>query len=118
MNNEEYPVEISVVVPLYNEEESLPELQAWIDRVMKANGFTYEVIYVNDGSTDRSWEVIRQLSQEYPDAVHGVSFRRNYGKSPALHTGFGQGGDHDGRRPPGLPRRDSRALPDDNPGGV
>lgn len=49
MNNEEYPVEISVVVPLYNEEESLPELQAWIDRVMKANGFTYEVIYVNDG---------------------------------------------------------------------
>lgn len=89
MNNEEYPVEISVVVPLYNEEESLPELQAWIDRVMKANGFTYEVIYVNDGSTDRSWEVIRQLSQEYPDAVHGVSFRRNYGKSPALHTGFG-----------------------------
>ena len=88
MSNEEYPVDISVVVPLYNEEESLPELQAWIDRVMKANGFTYEVIYVNDGSTDSSWEVIRRLSEENPTAVHGVSFRRNYGKSPALNTGF------------------------------
>lgn len=84
-----YPVDISVVIPLYNEEESLPELQAWIDRVMKANGFSYEVIYVNDGSTDRSWEVIESLAEEHPGGeVRGVCFRRNYGKSPALHTGF------------------------------
>ncbi len=88
MNNEEYPLDISVVVPLYNEDESLPELQAWIDRVMKENGFSYEVIYVNDGSTDHSWDVICRLSAENPESVHGVCFRRNYGKSPALHTGF------------------------------
>lgn len=88
MINEEYPLDISVVVPLYNEDESLPELQAWIDRVMKENGFSYEVIYVNDGSTDRSWDVICRLSAENPESVHGVCFRRNYGKSPALHTGF------------------------------
>lgn len=80
-------MDISVVVPLYNEAESLPELQSWIDRVMKANGFSYEVIYVNDGSTDESWEVICRLSQDY-EAVRGVCFRRNYGKSPALNTGF------------------------------
>jgi len=85
-----YAVDISVVVPLYNEEESLPELQEWIDRVMKANNFSYEVIYVNDGSTDSSWEVIRQLADKNPEEVHGVCFRRNYGKSPALHTGFGR----------------------------
>ena len=84
--NEE--IDISVVVPLFNEEESLPELAAWIDRVMKANGFTYEVLFINDGSTDRSWEVIRGLCTENP-ALHGISFRRNYGKSPALNTGFG-----------------------------
>ena len=80
-------MDISVVVPLYNEAESLPELQAWIERVMNANGFTYEVIYVNDGSTDESWDVIRQLQAANP-AVKGVCFRRNYGKSPALNTGF------------------------------
>ncbi len=80
-------MDISIIVPLYNEADSLPELQAWIDRVMKENGFTYEVIYVNDGSTDDSWEVIRRLSQANP-AVKGVAFRRNYGKSPALNTGF------------------------------
>lgn len=80
-------MDISVVVPLYNEAESLPELQAWIERVMKENGFSYEVIYVNDGSTDESWSVIQQLSSANP-AVKGVSFRRNYGKSPALNTGF------------------------------
>ncbi len=84
-----YPLDISVVVPLFNEAESLPELQAWIDRVMKENGFSHEVIYVNDGSTDESWEVIERLAEEYPDTVHGISFRRNYGKSPALNTGFG-----------------------------
>lgn len=84
-----YPLDISVVVPLFNEAESLPELQAWIDRVMRENGFSHEVIYVNDGSTDESWEVIQKLAREYPQTVHGISFRRNYGKSPALNTGFG-----------------------------
>lgn len=80
-------LDISVVVPLYNEDESLPELQQWIDRVMKEHGFSYEVLYINDGSTDRSWDVIRELAQKYPE-VRGISFRRNYGKSPALNTGF------------------------------
>lgn len=86
-DNNSYPVEISVVVPLYNEAESLPELQEWIAQVMTANNFTYEVIYVNDGSTDSSREVIDSLAEKYPQ-VHCVSFRRNYGKSPALNTGF------------------------------
>jgi glycosyltransferase involved in cell wall biosynthesis len=80
-------MDISVIVPLFNEAESLPELQAWIDRVMTANGFSYEVIYVNDGSTDNSWAVIEQLAAKN-SAVRGVCFRRNYGKSPALNTGF------------------------------
>ncbi len=80
-------MDISVVVPLYNEAESLPELEEWIDRVMRENGFSYELIFVNDGSTDNSWEVISKLSKSNP-AVKGVSFRRNYGKSPALNTGF------------------------------
>lgn len=78
---------ISVVVPLYNEDESLPELHKWIARVMKENNFTYEIIFVNDGSTDRSWEVIEQLAAEYEE-VKGIKFRRNYGKSPALYCGF------------------------------
>ena len=72
---------------MFNEEESLPELYAWIERVMKANNFTYEVIFVNDGSTDNSWNVIESLSQKSP-AVKGIKFRRNYGKSPALFCGF------------------------------
>ena len=80
-------MDISVVIPLYNEDESLPELHAWIERVMNENGFTYEVIFVNDGSTDRSWEVIEQLSKE-SEHVKGIKFRRNYGKSPALYCGF------------------------------
>jgi glycosyltransferase involved in cell wall biosynthesis len=80
-------MDISVVVPLYNEEESLPELYAWIERVMKANGFTYEVIFVNDGSTDKSWQVIKDLSDK-SENVKGIKFRRNYGKSPALFCGF------------------------------
>ncbi len=80
-------MDISVVVPLYNEEESLPELLAWIERVMAANHFTYEVIFVNDGSTDRSWQVIESLRAK-SDAVKGIKFRRNYGKSPALFCGF------------------------------
>ncbi len=81
-------LDISVVVPLYNEAESLPELNAWIARVMQQNAFTYEVIYINDGSSDNSWQVIRQLSEADPEHVKGASFRRNYGKSPALNTGF------------------------------
>lgn len=80
-------MDISVVVPLYNEAESLPELYSWIDRVMKSNGFTYEVIFVNDGSTDNSWNVIEQLQKSSPN-VKGIKFRRNYGKSPALYCGF------------------------------
>lgn len=81
-------MDISVVIPLFNEEESLPELISWIDRVMKSNNFQYEAIFVDDGSTDNSWSVIESLKLKYP-AVKGIKFRRNYGKSPALHTGFG-----------------------------
>ena len=77
----------SVVIPLYNEEESLAELHAWIKRVMDEHGFSYEVIFCNDGSTDHSWQVIEQLAAQYPE-VHGIKFRRNYGKSPALFCGF------------------------------
>ena len=82
-------MDISVVIPLYNEDESLPELHAWIERVMDENSFTYEIIFVNDGSTDRSWEVIEELCRKSP-CVHGIKFRRNYGKSPALYCGFEQ----------------------------
>lgn len=80
-------MDISVVVPLYNEAESLPELYEWIDGVMRANGFSYEVIFVNDGSTDDSWNVIKRL-KEKSNVVKAVRFRRNYGKSPALYCGF------------------------------
>ena len=80
-------MDISVVIPLYNEEESLPELFAWIQRVMTQNGFSYEVIFVNDGSTDRSWQVIEELAAQN-DTVKGIKFRRNHGKSPALYCGF------------------------------
>lgn len=81
-------MDISVVVPLFNEEESLPELFEWIKRVMNENHFTFEVIFVNDGSTDNSWKVIESLQQANPDEVKGIKFRRNYGKSPALYCGF------------------------------
>ena len=80
-------MDISVIVPLYNEAESLPELEAWIRKVMDENKFSYEIIFINDGSTDESWEVIRSLQKNNP-SVKGVCFRRNYGKSPALNTGF------------------------------
>lgn len=80
-------MDISLVIPLYNEDESLRELTIWIDKVMQQHNFTYEILFINDGSTDRSWQVIEELRQEYP-AVKGVKFRRNYGKSPALHVGF------------------------------
>ena len=82
-------MDISVVIPLYNEAESLPELYAWIERVMKEHGFSYEVIFVNDGSTDESWKVISDLAAK-SDCVKGIKFRRNYGKSPALYCGFEQ----------------------------
>ena len=81
-------MDISVVIPLFNEEESLPELFSWIKRVMEENRFSYEVFFVNDGSTDNSWQVIEQLREDNPDVVHGIKFRRNYGKSPALYCGF------------------------------
>ena len=80
-------MDISVVIPLYNEDESLPELYEWIERVMSANNFTFEVIFVNDGSTDHSWDVINKLAQQ-SEHVRGIKFRRNYGKSPALYCGF------------------------------
>ena len=80
-------LDISVVVPLLNESESLPELTGWIDRVMREGGFAYEVIFVDDGSSDASWSVIKRLSEQYP-AVRGIKFRRNYGKSAALYCGF------------------------------
>ncbi|MDE6553101.1 MAG: glycosyltransferase family 2 protein [Muribaculaceae bacterium] len=80
-------MDISVVVPLYNEEESLPELHAWITRVMEENGFSYEIIFCNDGSTDDSMRVIKELAKG-DEHVHCVSFSRNYGKSPALNEGF------------------------------
>ena len=80
-------MDISVVIPLYNEAESLPELEAWIERVMKEHNFTYEIIFVNDGSTDNSWEVIQELQQKN-SCIRAIKFRRNYGKSPGLHCGF------------------------------
>ena len=79
--------DISVVVPLFNEDESLPELHAWIQRVMQENKFSYEIIFVDDGSTDRSWSVIEALREKDAN-VHGIKFRRNYGKSPGLYNGF------------------------------
>lgn len=85
--SEEKKLDLSIVVPLYNEEESLPELVAWIDRVATEHKLTYEVIMIDDGSTDRSWEVVEQLAAQY-DAVRGIAFRRNYGKSAALYCGF------------------------------
>ncbi len=80
-------MDISVVVPLFNEAESLPELHAWIQRVMQANNFSYEIIFVNDGSTDHSWDIIEELSKKDSN-VKAIKFRRNYGKSPALYCGF------------------------------
>ena len=75
-------MDISVVIPLYNEEESLPELSAWISKVMDAHNYSYEVIFVDDGSTDHSWQTICKLRDESP-SIKGIKFRRNYGKSPA-----------------------------------
>ncbi|MCQ2337257.1 MAG: glycosyltransferase family 2 protein [Paludibacteraceae bacterium] len=80
---------LSVIIPLFNEQESLPELFAWIKRVMTENKFSYEVIFVDDGSTDGSWSTILELSKDNKE-VKGIKFRRNYGKSPALYCGFEQ----------------------------
>lgn len=80
-------MDISVIVPSFNERESLPELTAWIARVMDAHNYSYEVIIVDDGSTDGSWDTIKGLSEADP-AIHGIRFRRNYGKSAALYCGF------------------------------
>ena len=82
-------MDISVVIPLYNEEESIPELHAWIKRVMEQNNFSYEVIFISDGSTDRSWPIIEELCSQ-SECVKGIKFRRNYGKSPALYCGFAE----------------------------
>ena len=82
-----YNINISVVVPLYNEEESLPELHAWIRRVMEANNYTYEIIFVDDGSSDNSWNIVRSLQRRDAN-IRGIRFRRNYGKSAALYCGF------------------------------
>ena len=83
----EQKIDISVVVPLYNEAESLPELVMWIDRVAQSNSLTYEILMIDDGSTDGSWAVVERLRRDYP-AIRGVSFMRNYGKSAALYVGF------------------------------
>ncbi|GAP71337.1 glycosyl transferase family 2 [Candidatus Symbiothrix dinenymphae] len=80
-------MDISVVIPLLNEAESLPELYAWIERVMRENNFSYEVLFVDDGSRDGSWDVIKELRQSHPE-VRGIRFQRNYGKSPALQSAF------------------------------
>lgn len=82
-------MDISVVIPLYNEADSLVELYEWIERVMQAKGFSFEVIFINDGSTDRSWEVVAELHRK-SSHVRGICFRRNYGKSPALYCGFNE----------------------------
>ncbi|PWS28430.1 glycosyltransferase [Pedobacter yonginense] len=80
-------MDISVVIPLFNEDESLPELTAWIAKVMNENNFSYEIVLVDDGSTDQSWAVIESLRAQN-DAIKGIKFRRNYGKSAALNVGF------------------------------
>lgn len=80
-------MDVSIVIPLYNEEESLPELAEWIRKVMEENGFSYEIIMIDDGSKDYSWKVIKKLQKENP-CIKGIKFRRNYGKSAALYSGF------------------------------
>ena len=80
-------MDISVIIPLLNEAESLPELEAWIRRVMEEHQFSYEILFIDDGSRDTSWQVIEQLAAANPN-VRGIKFRRNYGKSAALNTGF------------------------------
>ncbi len=83
----EKPKDISIVVPLFNEEESIPELISWISEVMQKEGYDYEIIMVDDGSTDGSWGIVREEAEK-DSRIHGISFRRNYGKSAALYCGF------------------------------
>ncbi|UCE69651.1 MAG: glycosyltransferase [Flavobacteriaceae bacterium] len=80
-------MQISIVIPLLNEEESLRELHRWIAEVMQSNGYSYEILFIDDGSTDRSWEIIRELNSEHPE-IRGIRFLKNFGKSQALHAGF------------------------------
>ena len=80
-------MDLSIVIPLLNEEESLPELSAWIEKVMLENNYSYEIIFVDDGSTDNSWKVIEQLRGKNPN-IKGIKFQRNYGKSAGLNEGF------------------------------
>lgn len=114
-------LDISVVVPLYNEAESLPELAAWIDRVMRENGFSYEVILIDDGSSDGSWNVVEELKKQYP-AIRGIGFARNYGQVCGtllrIRGGGRRGGHHDGRRLAGFARRNSRTEAHDPRRGV
>ena len=78
---------ISIVIPLFNEEESITELAQWIDKVLKKNNLSYEIIFIDDGSNDSSWSVIKNIKNDNPN-VYGIKFRRNYGKSAALNVGF------------------------------
>jgi glycosyltransferase involved in cell wall biosynthesis len=87
MTDSEFEYDISVVIPLLNEEESLPELAAWIDKVMIANKYKYQIVFVDDGSKDKSWQVLQNLVKDNP-AITAIKFRRNYGKSAALNTAF------------------------------
>lgn len=87
MKQQQYDIEISIVIALLNEKESLPELVRWIEEVMVREGYSHEIIMVDDGSTDGSWETILTLAEQY-NVIHGISFRRNYGKSAALYHGF------------------------------
>ena len=80
-------MDLSIVIPLLNEAESLPELEAWIRRVVEKEGYSYEIVFVDDGSTDNSWHIIQELSKQNPN-VKAIRFRKNYGKSPALNEGF------------------------------
>lgn len=80
-------MDISIIIPLYNEDESLAELTAWIQRVMTANNYSFEIIMIDDGSNDNSWQVVQELSARHP-GIRAIKFRRNYGKSAALHCGF------------------------------
>ncbi|MCG8330111.1 MAG: glycosyltransferase family 2 protein, partial [Chitinophagales bacterium] len=80
-------MDLSIVVPLFNEEESLPELEAWIRKVVEAQGYSYEIVMVDDGSKDNSWNIVQELAAKNPN-VRGIKFRRNYGKSGALNVAF------------------------------
>jgi glycosyltransferase involved in cell wall biosynthesis len=81
-------MDLSIIVPLFNEAESIPELFRWISKVMAENRFSFELIFIDDGSTDDSWKIIEKIKADNPEIVKGIKFRRNYGKSPALFCGF------------------------------